>query len=113
MWRIWAAALFWGLNWPVIKVLLTGAGPWTLRAAGLTGGAVLLVGGAHAGTRGTLAARDRGREVADVLVCQPACARRHSPPCRRGDTLQVRFDHVAEECLQAGPGGHHAGPGGR
>ena len=42
MWRIWAAALFWGLNWPVIKVLLTGAGPWTLRAAGLTGGAVLL-----------------------------------------------------------------------
>jgi drug/metabolite transporter (DMT)-like permease len=42
MWRIWAAALFWGLNWPVIKVMLTGAGPWTLRAAGLTGGAVLL-----------------------------------------------------------------------
>ncbi len=43
MWRIWAAALFWGLNWPVIKVLLTGAGPWTLRAAGLTGGALLLM----------------------------------------------------------------------
>ncbi len=42
MWRIWAAALFWGLNWPVIKVLLTGAGPWTLRAAGLTGGTILL-----------------------------------------------------------------------
>jgi drug/metabolite transporter (DMT)-like permease len=42
MWRIWAAALFWGLNWPVIKVLLTGANPWTLRAAGLTGGAALL-----------------------------------------------------------------------
>jgi len=42
MWRIWAAALFWGLNWPVIKVMLTGAGPWSLRAAGLTGGAVLL-----------------------------------------------------------------------
>ena len=42
MWRIWASAFFWGLNWPVIKVLLTGAGPWTLRAAGLTGGALLL-----------------------------------------------------------------------
>lgn len=43
MWRIWAAALFWGLNWPVVKILLTGAGPWTLRAAGLTGGALLLM----------------------------------------------------------------------
>ncbi|MEZ5856586.1 MAG: DMT family transporter [Hyphomicrobiaceae bacterium] len=42
MWRIWAAAFFWGLNWPVIKVLLTGAGPWTLRAVGLTGGTILL-----------------------------------------------------------------------
>ena len=48
MWRIWAAALFWGLNWPVIKVLLTGAGPWTLRAAGLTGGALLLMAAAVA-----------------------------------------------------------------
>ena len=44
MWRIWAAALFWGLNWPIIKVLLTGANPWTLRAAGLSAGAVLLAG---------------------------------------------------------------------
>lgn len=44
MWRIWAAALFWGLNWPVIKILLTAANPWTLRAAGLTAGAVLLAG---------------------------------------------------------------------
>lgn len=42
MWRIWAAALFWGLNWPTIKVLLTGAAPWTLRAAGLALGSVLL-----------------------------------------------------------------------
>ncbi|MGE0769318.1 MAG: DMT family transporter [Hyphomicrobiaceae bacterium] len=42
MWRIWVAALFWGLNWPAVKILLTGAGPWTLRAAGLTGGAALL-----------------------------------------------------------------------
>lgn len=44
MWRIWAAALFWGLNWPAIKVLLTGATPWTLRAAGLSAGALLLAG---------------------------------------------------------------------
>lgn len=44
MWRIWAAALFWGLNWPVIKVLLGGANPWTLRAAGLSAGAALLAG---------------------------------------------------------------------
>lgn len=42
MWRIWAAALFWGLNWPIVKVLLTGTGPWTLRAAGLGLGFVLL-----------------------------------------------------------------------
>ncbi|MEZ5816550.1 MAG: DMT family transporter [Hyphomicrobiaceae bacterium] len=42
MWRIWAAALFWGLNWPAIKVLLSGASPWTLRAVGLAGGAALL-----------------------------------------------------------------------
>ena len=43
MWRIWLAALFWGLNWPAVKVLLGGASPWTLRAAGLTGGTLLLV----------------------------------------------------------------------
>lgn len=42
MWRIWAAALFWGLNWPAVKLLLDGAGPWTLRAAGLGAGGVLL-----------------------------------------------------------------------
>lgn len=44
MWRIWAAALFWGLNWPAIKILLTGASPWTLRAAGLSAGTLLLAG---------------------------------------------------------------------
>ena len=43
MWRIWAAAAFWGLNWPAVKVLLEGAGPWTLRAAGLTLGGLLLM----------------------------------------------------------------------
>ncbi len=43
MWRIWVAALFWGLNWPAVKIILGTAGPWTLRAAGLSGGAVLLL----------------------------------------------------------------------
>ncbi|MFM9940563.1 MAG: DMT family transporter [Hyphomicrobiaceae bacterium] len=42
MWRIWAAALFWGLNWPVVKILLTGTGPWTLRSVGLALGFLLL-----------------------------------------------------------------------
>lgn len=44
MWRIWAAALFWGLNWPIVKILLTGTGPWTLRSFGLASGFVLLAG---------------------------------------------------------------------
>jgi drug/metabolite transporter (DMT)-like permease len=43
MWRIWAAALFWGLNWPAVKIILGASSPWTLRAAGLSGGAVLLL----------------------------------------------------------------------
>ena len=42
MWRMWLAALFWGLNWPAVKIMLGGAAPWTLRAIGLTGGAVML-----------------------------------------------------------------------
>lgn len=43
MWRIWAAALFWGFNWPAVKIVLDAASPWGLRAAGLTGGAALLL----------------------------------------------------------------------
>lgn len=42
MWKLWAATFFWGLNWPAVKIILPSAGPWTLRAAGLTGGAILL-----------------------------------------------------------------------
>lgn len=42
MWRMWLAALFWGLNWPAVKILLTAASPWTLRAVGLICGAALL-----------------------------------------------------------------------
>lgn len=43
MWKLWAATFFWGLNWPAVKIILSGASPWTLRAAGLAGGAILLV----------------------------------------------------------------------
>jgi drug/metabolite transporter (DMT)-like permease len=42
MWRIWAAALFWGLNWPIVKILLDGTGPWSLRTFGLAAGFLLL-----------------------------------------------------------------------
>ncbi|MGI9409095.1 MAG: DMT family transporter [Hyphomicrobiaceae bacterium] len=34
-----ALGVFWGLNWPSVKVLLTELGPWTLRAIGLSFGA--------------------------------------------------------------------------
>lgn len=42
MWRIWISALFWGLNWPAVKLALAGFSPWTLRAVGLGFGAALL-----------------------------------------------------------------------
>lgn len=42
MWRLWIATLFWGFNWPAVKILLSGMSPWTLRAVGLGGGAALL-----------------------------------------------------------------------
>jgi drug/metabolite transporter (DMT)-like permease len=42
VWRIWLAALFWGLNWPAVKILLGSISPWTLRSVGLTLGGLLL-----------------------------------------------------------------------
>lgn len=39
-----ALALAWGLNWPVIKILLDTVPPFTLRAAGLSAAALLLGG---------------------------------------------------------------------
>jgi len=42
LWRIWISALFWGLNWPAVKLALAGFSPWTLRAVGLGFGAALL-----------------------------------------------------------------------
>jgi drug/metabolite transporter (DMT)-like permease len=44
MWRIWAAALLWGLNWPAVKIMLSAIGPMTLRATGIACGAGLLLG---------------------------------------------------------------------
>ncbi len=43
LWRMWLAALMWGLNWPIVKIMLATSSPWTLRAAGLTGGALFLL----------------------------------------------------------------------
>jgi len=34
--------VFWGLNWPVVKLILSEIPPWTLRAVGMSLGAVLL-----------------------------------------------------------------------
>lgn len=42
MWRIWISALIWGLNWPAVKLALSGVSPWTLRALSLGTGALLL-----------------------------------------------------------------------
>jgi drug/metabolite transporter (DMT)-like permease len=44
MWRIWAAALLWGLNWPAVKIMLSAIAPMTLRATGIACGAGLLLG---------------------------------------------------------------------
>jgi drug/metabolite transporter (DMT)-like permease len=54
MWKLWAASLFWGFNWPAVKIILASASPWTLRAAGLAGGALLL----------TIATRAAGQSLA-------------------------------------------------
>jgi len=36
--------VFWGLNWPAVKFILSEIPPWSLRAIGLTCGAILLTG---------------------------------------------------------------------
>lgn len=48
MWRMWIAALFWGLNWPAVKIMLTAISPWTLRAVGLACGGALLAAATRA-----------------------------------------------------------------
>lgn len=63
------AALFWGLNWPVIKVLLSAAAPWSLRAAGLAAGTALLAGATVAcGQSFKVARRDWGPVVVAGLL---------------------------------------------
>ena len=42
MWRVWATALIWGLNWPAVKIILGAVSPLALRAAGLSLAAALL-----------------------------------------------------------------------
>lgn len=60
MWRMWVAALFWGFNWPAVKILLTAVSPWTLRAVGLACGGVLLAAFTRmTGTSFKIARRDR------------------------------------------------------
>lgn len=39
---ILALALFWGLNWPSVRLALNDIGPWTLRALGMGAGASFL-----------------------------------------------------------------------
>ena len=36
-------ALFWGLNWPAVRIALNEIGPWTLRSLGLAAGAAVLL----------------------------------------------------------------------
>lgn len=62
---IGAIGLFWGLNWPAVKTILTELPPWTLRAAGFTGGAVLLFAIARA--RGEVVVPAR-REYAQIAL---------------------------------------------
>lgn len=40
-------AVFWGLNWPAVKIALGGVSPWTLRTLGLVFAALTLIGAAR------------------------------------------------------------------
>lgn len=42
-----AISLFWGLNWPAVKIILTQVPPLSLRAVGFTAGALLMLGAAR------------------------------------------------------------------
>lgn len=43
LWRVWATAFMWGFNWPAVKIMLATSAPWSLRTAGLAGGAAFLL----------------------------------------------------------------------
>jgi drug/metabolite transporter (DMT)-like permease len=69
MWKLWAASIFWGFNWPAVKIILASASPWTLRAAGLAGGAALLLLAARvSGQSLAVAAGDRWRLLVAALL---------------------------------------------
>jgi drug/metabolite transporter (DMT)-like permease len=69
MWRMWAAALFWGLNWPAMRILLDHAGPWTLRAGGLAiGAAILALATRLSGQSFAVPSAERGRLVVAGLL---------------------------------------------
>ncbi len=73
MWRIWAAALFWGLNWPIVKILLDGMGPWTMRSAGLSLGFVALAGSAVVSGQSMRVAREHWPALIIAGVLNVAC----------------------------------------
>ena len=43
IWQMLIVAFFWGFNWPAVKILLATASPLSLRAAGVSGGALFLL----------------------------------------------------------------------
>ena len=53
-----ALALFWGLNWPAVKIVLSICPPFTLRLLGLGSGALLLLALARAKRLPLLPPRD-------------------------------------------------------
>lgn len=73
MWRIWAAALFWGLNWPIVKILLTGTGPWTMRSAGLGLGFVALAATVLASGQSLRVPRSHWHQLFVAGVLNVAC----------------------------------------
>jgi len=73
MWRIWAAALFWGLNWPIVKILLDGAGPWSMRAAGLSLGFATLAGSAIVSRQSMRVAREHWGALIIAGLLNVAC----------------------------------------
>lgn len=73
MWRMWIAALFWGLNWSAVKIMLTAASPWSLRAAGLACGAILLAAFAKATGTSLRISRSDWRHVLVAALLNVAC----------------------------------------
>jgi drug/metabolite transporter (DMT)-like permease len=63
---ILAISLFWGLNWPAVKTILTQMPPLGLRAVGFTAGAVLMLGAAK--LAGHRLAVDRAERPALLLA---------------------------------------------